>query len=819
MQEENTRTRAQKTLRDHGKNGAVWVARFRFACTEVLWGCGAWIFGQASMLFGTYPLGMALLCGSSKHTLAVLIGLLLTAFSNSRTPLLYGCMYLAAALIRVIAGMILDSSDARFELPERLKKRLRDGTDGLKRRDGHDPLHATTDRLSFGQSMRMLFTDSVRLRMATAAVCMFVIALYRVFEGGFRYYDWFAAVFAVVTATVATAVYSVALDETSPLPLFRDISAGALLFSLVFAARSVTLLHLPLAPILALFFTFYACAVYGSGKGIAASLLCGVAYHPLYAPGVLLAALIYSLFHRMERESLALLSACVGMVGWSVYVSDSLMLLTMVPVSLAAGSAFTAVRKWAKRDRNEVAREASAETGDACRALDRKRYRDSNERFRGISEAFSSLSEVFYNLSDRYRRPGTLDLRKICDDAFHHSCADCPNQAVCWGLEYSESLGTVNELITALHTRGKVSADQVFGALIQRCERMDGILETINRECARVTGELLRNNRTEIFAMDYEAAANIINEALEEDDGEYRCDAELERRMFDYLKDADVIASGVTVYGNRRRRIFIRGADIEQAKVSLETLRSDLGEMCGSELGQPIFEVERNVSNMVLQAKQKLSVTAAQNNVSADGGVSGDSVNLFSNRKDYFYALISDGMGAGKEAALTSNLCSVFMEKMLRAGNRAGTTLRMLNNMIRSRTADSTRECTSTVDLLELDLMTGDASFLKSGAAPSFVVRDTVVRRLQSGTVPIGIFCTPDTQETRFRLREGDTVVMMSDGILQSDADDEWLMSYLSEAGKQTPEEIVYRICFHAAERETHDDCSVIALRVHRAEE
>jgi stage II sporulation protein E len=343
---------------------------------------------------------------------------------------------------------------------------------------------------------------------------------------------------------------------------------------------------------------------------------------------------------------------------------------------------------------------------------------------------------------------------------------------------------------------------------------MEGILDEINSNCAKLTGEMLRNNRTEIFAMDYESAANIINDALEEDHDEYRFDHELEKKIGEYLKDAGVRAEGVTVYGRRCRRVLIKGADIEHAKVTFETMRCDLGEMCASEFGQPSFEIEGNISTMILQAKRKIGVLGAQNNVSADGGVSGDSVNLFSNKKDYFYALISDGMGAGKEAALTSGLCSVFMEKMLRAGNRAGTSLRMLNNMIASRGSDSTKECSSTVDLLELDLMTGDAAFIKSGAAPSFVIRGGVVRKMQSGTVPIGILHTLDAQKTGFLLREGDTVVMISDGVLQSEADSEWLTAFLAETEKLTLEEIVYQICLHAAERETHDDCSAIALRI-----
>ena len=348
---------------------------------------------------------------------------------------------------------------------------------------------------------------------------------------------------------------------------------------------------------------------------------------------------------------------------------------------------------------------------------------------------------------------------------------------------------------------------------------MDRILEQINTGCARFTADLLRNNRNEIFAMDYEAAANIINDALEEDNGEYKFDPEMEARLLEYLADAGIGAQGVSVYGMRRRQILVRGVDIERSSVTMETLRSDLGEMCGLELGTPLFEVEKGVTSMILQAKRKLSVEGALRNLSADGGVSGDTVNLFTNRKDYFYSLICDGMGAGREAALTSNLCSTFLEKMLRAGNRAGTSLRMLNNLILSRCSGSREESSSTIDLIELDLITGEASFIKSGAAPSFIVRDGRVRRLQAGTAPIGIIRGLETGTSKFSLRRGDTVVMVSDGITEAEGGEEWLSELLCDCERLTPEEIVERISAHAASAETHDDCSAIALRITSAEQ
>ena len=816
MQEEKIGAYTMRKTKEENRSGeSVWLARLQRLICEILWGCAGWVFGQAGLLFDTYPLGVALLCASSGHTPAVLAGLLITAVTNMQNAPLYVCAYLTAAILRIVAAAVFDAPDARFEMPKTLQKRLRDRIEReapltdeeWQRRERKAARSAFWERI---------FGESILLRMSAAALCALVLALHRIISGGFRYYDWFAAIFVIFMASAATVIFALSLDKRNENKWLVGISEAALLFSLVYAARTVTFLSFPLSPMAALFFTLYVCANRSAVQGILAAGVAGLAYEPLQAPALLLAALVAIFLKQTKKQSpSATLLPVVAMLAWSAYVKGFLLLLSLVPATLLAAVAFVVVQKTAvlsvTDEQKEIKDEPIPQTNQELEGI---RYRDSNERFRGISDAFSSLSEVFYNLSDRFRRPGTLDLRLLCDRSFDAFCNDCPNKNICWGLEYTATLGALNDLIAQLHTRGRVSNEHVGEPLLGRCTRIEGILERINTDCARLTGAMLRNNRTEIVAMDYESAADIINDALEADSAEYLVDAELGKKIAEYLKDADVRAESVTVFGNRMKKILIRGAEVEDAKVTFETMRSDLGEMCGSELAFPTFEVEGSVSTMTLTAKRKIAVISAQSNVSADGGVSGDSVNLFCNKKDYFYALISDGMGSGKEAALTSGLCSVFLEKMLRAGNRAATSLRMLNNMIASRAHDSTKECSSTVDLLELDLMTGEGAFLKSGAAPSFLVRGKVVRRLQAGTVPIGILNTLDVQKTEFPLRAGDTVVMVSDGILQGDDEGAWLMSYLKGAATETPEEIVYQICRRSAERETRDDCSVVALRI-----
>ena len=823
MQGKETLKKEGLTERLCKRDAAVGWRVLRRVGVFLMWVGAGYLMGLCQMLFETNPLGVALLCAGG-NPLGIFLGLAVAELALMSHPILMICVYAAVGMLRGISSFLLETPEARVELHGKLRDRLRElqnegecrVENSLWRRVREFPSRAMS-------AVGDVFTENICLRCAVAGIAMLVVGLFRIVEGGFRYYDLFAAVFSIGVAVAAVPVMAIRLERRSDNRVLLGISAYAVMTALVWSGNFAAIGAIPVSAALGLLFTLWATEEEGMLFGVGAGVLCGLAYRPILLPSLVLGALVYGAFPQRRRVSAGIPLACLAALFWTVYADGAEMISVALPAYLLVGAIFSPLMLIRYREEEKKAEEADAEPPrmDAETQLRyaQARQEKSDDHFRSISDAFSALSEIFYNLSDRLRRPGTLDLRRICDSSFDCYCTDCPNKTICWGLEYADTYQAVGGLISYLHTKGTVSADLIPPHLRQRCASMEMILEQINGECARFTGELLRSSRTEIFAMDYEAAANIINDALQENDGEYRFDPELEMRLAEYLSDAGIRSVGVTVYGMRRRQIMVQGVNIENATVTLETLRSDLGEMCGLEFSAPVFEVEGNVSKMLLHAKKKLSVAGAQNNVSADGGVSGDTVNLFSNKKDFFYALISDGMGAGREAAVTSNLCSAFLEKMLRAGNRAVTSLRMLNNLILSRCSDSAGECSSTVDLIELDLITGKANFIKGGAAPSFVVRRGTVHRLQAGTFPIGIIQKLDTQASSYDLKAGDTVVMISDGVMQDDSECKWLTEYLTECGEKDPEEIVYEICRRAAQFEDHDDCSAIALRIMDAEE
>ena len=193
-------------------------------------------------------------------------------------------------------------------------------------------------------------------------------------------------------------------------------------------------------------------------------------------------------------------------------------------------------------------------------------------------------------------------------------------------------------------------------------------------------------------------------------------------------------------------------------------------------------------------------------------------MSIFENKNDYLYALISDGMGTGNHAALASEMCNVFLRNMLDAGNKMETSLRMLNSVLRAKGSKSELECSATVDLLQLDLYSGMLTLVKSGAAPTFVIRRSNVFKLTSQSFPIGILRAIDAKQIDLACEDGDIIIMVSDGALKQNDDCSYLTDMLkdqkisNESAQKIADRVMRRV--RAESDIPSDDLSVIALRI-----
>ena len=626
-----------------------------------------------------------------------------------------------------------------------------------------------------------------------------------------------------------------------------------LLGCVVFAARSFTpvlgtpYLTVSLATLLGLVLTLTAATRMGAIPGLAAGVICGLAANPSLSPIFILCAGGYALLSPMAHR-VGVVGGCIAGATWCLAVEGVTALLPMLPAILLTPPLFLiSERLWsaipspsAGREGNDDDLQDITELLSSVLTLE-SRSRAGQAKMKALSEAFDALSKRFYSLSDQLKRPRMLDLRNICDESFGKQCARCRNRDVCWGTEYDRTLEVQARLSSQLHAGGKATVESLPDSLRDFCPHMESMVADINSRCARMTENLLRSEQSDVFAADYAAIAALLTDALEEERREaqdFTCNREVADAVYDYLTEQGFKVQGVVVGGkqSRRQRVIVRGSDFRDIDRRMEEIQAGLEDICGVKLTPPVFEEEGNGVVMTLCSEAVLTAEYAGSTVPAGQNgrdplppplthdtpageytppaICGDHLALFKTDNAYLYALISDGMGAGEEASLTSDICTMFLEKMLTAGNKVDISLRMLDTYIRSKNRGTGEECSATVDLMELDLMDGQAVFAKNGAAPTYVVRDGKVYKLHAPTMPIGILSDVPRKDLRFRTHPGDVVVMVSDGVTLGNDECPWLIDLLSSPMPRSMDSLRTDIIRRALSAGSEDDLSAIAIRV-----
>lgn len=738
-------------------------------------------------LYRAYPLGLSFVSSVTGFLPAVsaLVGV---AVGSLRLHLggYYSLTAAAILMLRAVLGLWLASPEGS------ISEATRNGTDA-----------SVTDRLR-SIALRVVSTscrESVTVRMTLASAGNMLCSAVRCVSSGYERDYVIAAVVAAAVSPILTLMYVYAFD---PSGRAAEIGRCVLAASLVLSLKGATP-YFDAAVGAAFVITVVTTRMRGSFIGTVYGVVCGAVSSPPLAPFFAASALISGAMWRIS-PSVAVTAACSAGCLWSVYAVGLSALSTVFPTLIITSAVLApAVSGWT------LPKTAGGERGgELAEALLR---RDTGRRMKRLSETMTELSGVLYRLSDTVTSPETEELCELCEASFEECCASCGMQSACFGREAEKTSSLQARMTLALKNDGRVSAAIVPKAMAGRCYSMGQIIDKMNAGYARLVAEAKLYDRTAVVASDYEVMGEILRESAALGTDEYELDRELTARVRSRLRST-IGAESIGVYGRRVKKVIARGVDVRGGTPGGEDIRRALSDAVGLKLKTPEFELDGSTVIMRLSAEPRHTVRygrasmaksdAVRGSSPAAGEACGDAISAFSTGDGRFFMLISDGMGSGKEAALTSGVCAVFIEKLLRAGASMDTSLKMLNAMLRNRS----REVSATVDLMELDVMNGVTRFVKSGAAPSFVLRGGRLFRLQSKTVPIGIVRALDAEMIKFECESGDIVVMLSDGVVRSFEDCPWLYDMLCDRDAWTddPEEMARKIISCAVKNGADDD-------------
>ena len=763
------------------------------------------LLGSARMLFDSTPLGFALLASCNAQAPFVLIGIVASGFEGSAVSLsvIAGACFLIAT--RALSSLLLEKKGVL----------------------------STEERRSYPLLLESVFSESTSLRVMSSALGVFLVGIWRIIEGGFRFYDLFASIFYLIATPLATFLFSRyftfqaekkkqgrAFSITPTSEILIDLSLLTILCAVAYSIRGITFMGISVSLFFVLSVTLYATKK-GFVYGLIAGLLLGLSLSPKYAPMLAFCTLAYYPISKLSLFGGAIASCIAGLVfGIS---SDGISAIAMeLPALLTASLTYCTAERLDLFDDVERYFESDvrsmSDISDELLITEQK-MSTRNEKLRHISDSFSSLSEIFYDLSSKLKRPSILDLHSICEESFEKHCDGCENRESCFGVEYPQTLDAMKKMAVQLHSHGLADIKKLPDSFKKKCQRKSEIVKDANLSCSVATKKAFQNEKTEIFALDYDAIANILNDAIADNENEFKSDPKMSKKISRVIADAGYGEHSVMVFGKRKLKIIARNLDLNESSEAMSSLVSSIEKIASVKLSEPTFELSFGSVNMQLDAERAFSAECAFSSSTCSGeSICGDTVSIFENKNDYLYALISDGMGTGRDAALASETCNIFLRHMLSAGNKIETSLRMLNSVLRSKGSGSENECSATIDLLELDLYSGALTLVKSGAAPTLVLRRSNVFKLASPSFPIGILRSLDAKQLSINCEDGDLIVMVSDGAVKNGDDCGFLNDLLKEDNicDEPASRIADRIVRRArAEAELQsDDISVVVIKV-----
>jgi len=433
-------------------------------------------------------------------------------------------------------------------------------------------------------------------------------------------------------------------------------------------------------------------------------------------------------------------------------------------------------------------------------------------------EAFSSLHEAVGKLAGREKNPSNPAV--IFDRACEEVCRSCPGAKRCWQQDYTDTVDVFNNVTTHLMRRGRIEADDLPARFTDSCERAERLVSAINSETRAYL--LRRSYQTRLHegmaaaVNRYQDTSGLLSDLSEELGGEITVEPVLERRLIKYLRGLDMDASAA-VFRMRggRLRAEIQSRDLRMLKKDPAWLEK-LSDLMGTRLCAAADEAG---SKLTLLEAEPLSAAVGTSAVGKNGmKVNGDGTVCFRTEEGLLCVILADGMGSGEPAAAVSRQVMSSIELFLRAGTAPEVALSLVSDLVYLKNGDDTK--TAAIDLLCLDLFSGETRIYKYGGAPSYLKRGELVRRAAGRGFPLGLV-RPGMDKPyclKVRMGAGSFVVLASDGVTGG-TDDRWLRELIAAYDGSDPKELSRIILEKSGEMTSAaDDRTVLALHISERE-
>ena len=436
-----------------------------------------------------------------------------------------------------------------------------------------------------------------------------------------------------------------------------------------------------------------------------------------------------------------------------------------------------------------------------------------------VKQKLEQTAKAFHTLYDSlrsaFRAPeNDNDVSAVFDRAAGRQCRGCTLRDRCWKADYNTTFNALNDATPAMVERGRAEKGDFPRHFADRCIHFPEFVAAVNEELTalfyrRQYNARIRESRAAVCRQ-YAQLSDLLGEAAAELSRELTPDLVGDRRLRQRLEELKLDVRS-RVYRDGRGLLRVEAEGPGCAALTRPSRLKDLSAV----LGVPLrVELEGEDDLSLIQQEPLMALAGVAARRKNGETVSGDAGTYFKRPDGKLYLLLCDGMGSGPDANRESTLAVRLLEQLIQAGVEARRALITLSSALALR-GEETGGFT-TVDLLQLDLFTGEGELYKLGAAPTYIKKGRDVQRLSGKSLPAGLAEGEAAALDQFSLRlsPGDCVLMASDGVADR-LDDAWLRERFAAFDGESPKDLARELVTHDLKSAT-DDRTALVMRIDR---
>ena len=407
----------------------------------------------------------------------------------------------------------------------------------------------------------------------------------------------------------------------------------------------------------------------------------------------------------------------------------------------------------------------------------------------------------------------------ICLNSIDKVCNNCGLKTFCFDTKNSDTLESFLQINEILRSNGKVNKESFPENFAKRCNRKSELANNINALYREAIEKEVSDRRIsevrEFVSEQFADMGTLLSEMGKEIRNYKTFDLELAKKITVELKKLKLIPIDVCYRYDKLGKIFIEIEITGTDKNELEKLNLSrkLSKICSRKLDLPCFSHTENVCRIQLSDKPTFNIQiGVAQHICKNGLLCGDNYTYFNNGMGQMVFILSDGMGTGGRAAVEGALACKIMESLIKSGMSFFTAAKITNSALRVKSED---EVLSTLDILNVNLFSGEIKLLKAGAPLTFLKKGNKVIRCAPNSLPIGILKEINVAECSNVLSDNDKILIVSDGAI-SDGDvwlEDMFKNWINEDSQSFANSVVKRLSNEKIS-DFDDDITVIAIKL-----